>query len=139
MSPPRRPEPAFGREQTFKTKPLLTAQLRGAPRSARLSTIAKQGLALVVRCNQACSVSGSITVSAAIAKQLRLTPRHHAVAGGAVFLTRAGRAALHLRLTRAGKLVRRGQRTFLATLRVLIKPVGPGRSITLKQAVTLRP
>lgn len=130
---------SFGGEKTFKTKPLLTAKLRGAPRSTSRSAVIARGLQLKVRCNQSCSSRGSLSVSATIARQLRLMRSQRSIARGAASLGRAGTAALRLRLTTAGAAaLRHRHRPLAVTLRITVKPVGGGHTVTLKHTVTLR-
>ncbi len=128
---------SVGADRTFKTLPPLTAGVKGVASSYRLATVFKKGVSLKVKCNQACSVRGSLIISANLAKRLRLGRHQTSIGTRSGSLRRGGTVSLVVRLSATAKTALAHQRGVGVTLQVVIKPVGGGKSVTLKKSVTL--
>jgi phosphodiesterase/alkaline phosphatase D-like protein len=112
---------ASGVDKTFKTEPRLKAKLK------------VNRLWASVGCNQACSVKGSLMISAGQAKALGLGLT---IGRGSGSLRRTGTTRFTLGLTREAKKALAGRR-IAATLKIVAHPVGGGRSVTLRKTVVL--
>lgn len=126
---------SYGADRTFKTLPPLTASLRGLARSYSISAVAHRGLAVKVGCSQACSIRGSLLLSADTAKQLGLGRHRRAIASSTGTLTRAASVRLRLSFSRAAKRALAHRRTLTVTLRIVAAPRGGGRAVTFTRAL----
>ncbi len=132
---------SYGGDRTFKTAApgrRLSASLHGVAKSYRLASILKHGISVKVNGNEACTVKGTLTISAADARHLKLGKHSVSIASGSASLKRGGAARLVLRLSKAFKRVLGHVRSLHATLHVQVVPRGGGRAVRLSKALTLR-
>jgi hypothetical protein len=96
--------------------------LGGVKRSYKTSTVAKNGLKLLAGCNQACSVTASLTVSAATARKLHLKTHGNkpvTLASARATLRSAGTRLLTLKLSKSNaKALAKQKRVALTVLLV---------------------
>jgi uncharacterized delta-60 repeat protein len=130
-----------GADQTFKTSaapPALTVALRGVSSSYKLSSLKAHGLTIKVACGRACSVRGSLLVSATLAKRLRLGRRQTAIASGSASISGAGTVKLTLHLSSKVKHAISRSVSLAVTLRVVATPTGGGSAKTINKGLTLK-
>jgi len=126
-----------GADHTFKTLPKLRSQLHGVKSSYALATISKSGLTVKIGCTQPCSISGTLLISAASAKALKLGTHETAIATGSASLAASGTTSLVLKLTKSDKSAVSKQTQLTVTLRTVSKPTGGGPSVTNTRTITL--
>ena len=83
-------------------------------------------------------MKGSLIISAATAKHLRLGKHQTTIGSGAASLRHSGTAHVLLRLTRAAKRALGKLRSLSATLRIVTSRVGSGATETLTKRLTLK-
>lgn len=129
-----------GADKIFKTLPRLSASLRGIAHSYRIKTVLNTGLLLRAGCNQACSIKGSLLISAATARALGLGKHQIGIGRASTSLKRAGSLRLRLRLTHAAKraLADRRKLDVIVTLRIVSTPAGGGRVLTFNRTLTFK-
>ena len=102
--------------------PAPKVSLGGVKRSYKTSTVAKNGLKLLAGCNQACSVTASLTVSAATARKLHLKTHGNkpvTLASARATLRSAGTRLLTLKLSKSNaKALAKQKRVALTVLLV---------------------
>lgn len=129
-----------GADRTFKTRPRLSASLRGLKHGYRIKAVLTSGLLLRAGCNQACSITGSLRISADAARALGLGKHQIVIGRASTSLKRAGSLSLRVRLTRAAKTALAHRRNLDVTivLRVVSRPAGGGRMVTFNRTLTLK-
>lgn len=99
----------------------LKLSVSGVSRSYSIRRVSRSGVKITVSCSAACRVRGSLTLSYATAKKLRLTPRRGhprtiTIAEGSATLRHAGKVSLVLRFSASAKrALARQRRTVFAT------------------------
>jgi uncharacterized delta-60 repeat protein len=127
-----------GVDRTFKTLPSLRSSVKKVVGSYRLSTLVKRGILIKVGCNQRCSISSSLSISASIARKLKLGSHQLAIAKGTASLKRGGTTSVVIRLTKRARRAISHQHKLRVTLKVISRPVGGGHSVTFKTTVWLQ-
>ncbi len=127
---------SYGSDRTFRTAPRLTVGLSGLAKTYKIALVRTQGLSMTVRCSRGCSIAGSVLISAATAKRLKLGTRQLTIARGSAKLTRAGRTRLVVRLTTRASSAIANVTGLGATLRIVAKPAGGGPAVTKSATIT---
>jgi uncharacterized delta-60 repeat protein len=128
---------SYGSAGTFTTLPRLRAPLSGVAHSYKIAVIAKHGLRLGVGCSQACSITGSLVISAATANNLKLGTSPLWIGGGSGLLRHAGTAHPVLRLSAKGKGMITHLTAVVVSLRIVAKPSRGGPSVSHTTTITL--
>jgi uncharacterized delta-60 repeat protein len=129
----------YGAVRSFRTVRRLALKWVHPPRSYRLAGVLAHGLALRVRCDQPCSLAGSIRISAATARRLGLGPRPRTLGARSVRLARAGVARVLIALSpAAARVLRRGRTSLRGTLLLRASPLDGGPAVHTARTVTLR-
>lgn len=129
---------ARGADRTFRTNPRLRVSLHRLAGSYRTSIVARRGLVLEVRCNQACSLKGSLVISAGAARRLHLGRHMLTIAGGSTRLRRGGTARLRINFSQAAKRTLGHQRTVSSTLRIVATPIARRDVVRLSKRLALK-
>jgi hypothetical protein len=120
----------------------LKLSLNGIRRSYKTSTVAKRGLKLTVGCNEACTVKGSLTVSAVEARKLHLRARGNrpvVVASRTLTLRGSGgRRQITLNLSKGDVKALERQKRVPLTLVISATATLTHKGRTLKRSITLR-
>jgi uncharacterized delta-60 repeat protein len=132
-----------GADRTFTTAkapvvPRLKLTLSGLLRSYSIATVEKRGLTVHVRCSRPCSIKGSLLISAANAKRLRLGTRRLAIANGTASLKRGGSGRVVLHLTaKAAKAIKKLKQLGV-TLSLVATPSSGGPRASVSKPLTLK-
>jgi uncharacterized delta-60 repeat protein len=126
-----------------KAPPTLTFKLslKGVDKSYKTSTVAKHGLKLTAGCNEACSLTAELTVSAKTAKQLHLKVHGKSpvkIASGKATLKASGTKSITLKLSKSLAKALEKQKSVGLTLELTGKASATNKSLTTKKNVTFK-
>lgn len=113
--------------------------LQGIRRSYKTSKVVGRGLKLTVGCEEACTITVALTVSAATARKLHLRAHHNTpvtLAAGRVALRSSGHKSTTLRLSRGAGAALEKQKRVVLTLVVSATETATNRTQLLKRAIT---
>jgi uncharacterized delta-60 repeat protein len=121
--------------------PAFKLSLAGVKRVYKTSTVAKKGLKLIAGCNQACSVTASLTVSAATARKLHLKVhgrRPVTIASARATLRAAGGRTITLRLSKGNARALAKQKLVGLTVQLAGTASATHRKKTTKKGVIFK-
>ena len=121
--------------------PPLKLSLKGLSKSYKTSTVAKKGLKLTVGCNQPCTITASLTVSAATARKLHLKVHGNkpvTIATAKVTLKAAGSKSITLKLSKALAKALEKQKSVGLTLRLSSTATATRKTQTVTKGVTFK-